>query len=346
MNRIRLRRGGRPAFTLVELLVVIAIIGILVALLLPAVQAAREAARRMSCSNNLKQLGVALHNYHDTYKALPMAYFVHINPTNNNVNIQSWGVAVLPFLEQGALYDRYNTSVPACNEMGAAGQANVQLIQTLLEVFICPSAPAGSGRIYDGSLPAGANGLPLPALTWRAAPSDYCITTGVRGVFADVAYANNQGGDRHGAIQEHITVVGAYQGSNRSSTLAAITDGTSNTFLLGERTGGGQIYSKRQPWQSPAAAQLAALNGGGWGDALNGEHWLAGALHSGLPSSPQEGPCGINCTNLRSYGFHSFHPGGCHFLMADASVQFLTESAPALAIAGRITRQKGEVLPQ
>jgi hypothetical protein len=322
--------------------VVIAIIGILVALLLPAVQAAREAARRSSCSNNLKQLGLALHNYHDTHKSMPIGWFVSF--AGASFNIQGWGVAVLPFMEQGALYDKYDVRVPPVNEAGPIGQANVQLIQTPLEVFVCPSAPGGFGRIYNGGVPAGA--LPgLPALTWKAAPSDYCVTTGVLGVYANIAYSGNSGGSRHGTMTELITVNNVAPGGNKVAGLAAVLDGTSNTFVLGERTGGGIIYSKRLPWAQ--SATYAPVNGGGWGDALNGEHWLGGTLFSGLPAAglPPEGPCGINCTNLRGKGYHSFHPGGCQFVMADASVQFLTETAPALAIAGRITREKGELLP-
>src|SRR6056297_1076372 len=95
----------RRGFTLVELLVVIAIIGILVALLLPAVQAAREAARRMQCGNNLKQMALAMHNYHDTHKAFPFSYM--IDPSN--LNVQSWGTRLLPFIEQSAIYDRWDS---------------------------------------------------------------------------------------------------------------------------------------------------------------------------------------------------------------------------------------------
>jgi prepilin-type N-terminal cleavage/methylation domain-containing protein len=334
---------SRCGFTLVELLVVIAIIGILVALLLPAVQAAREAARRMSCGNNLKQIGLGLHNYHDVYKEYPMAYFVHIDPPGA-FNIQAWGTMVLPFLEQKPLHDQYDFRYPPVNQGGPIGQANMQLIQTWLDVFACPSAP-GRNRIYDGGLPANPSGLPLPALTWRAAASDYCVPTGVRGAFGNIAYAGNQGGNRHGVLQDHITIGSMPVAGNRPANMATIVDGTSNTFLIGERTGGGQIFSKRTIWASPAAGPLGAANGGGWGDALNGEHWLSGTLYSGLPAAPQEGPCGINCTNLRGYGFHSFHPGGCQFLMADASVQFIAESAVQLAVAARITREKGEVNP-
>ena len=345
------RRHVRGGFTLVELLVVIAIIGILIALLLPAVQAAREAARRSQCTNNLKQLGLGLHNYADAFQTFPMAYFVYINPGTGNINIGSWGLAVLPYIEQAALKQQYNSNVPAANEFGAIGQANIAVLSTPLNTFVCPSAPGGpQARIYDGAIPAGA--VPgLPALTWRAAPSDYCVTTGVLGVFANLAYANfpgGAGGNRHGALRDHITIVGANVG-NAPCRFADITDGTSNTWVLGERTGGNDIYTKTTSWNlAPAAtkAQLVAANGGGWGDPLNGEHWLGGTLASGLPFPPQQGPCAINCTNLRGYGFHSFHPGGCNFLVADGSVSFTSETTDAFIIAARITRQKGEVIPQ
>src|SRR4030067_2574332 len=141
-----MRRAFRKAFTLVELLVVIAIIGILIALLLPAVQAAREAARRTQCSNNLKQIGLGLHNYHDTYKTFPFSYM--IDPSN--LNVQMWGVRILPYIEQGPIYDQWNNETPPINEAGLLGfhaavvAKNLQLIQTPLEVVACPSTPASA----------------------------------------------------------------------------------------------------------------------------------------------------------------------------------------------------------
>ncbi len=326
-------RVRKPGFTLIELLVVIAIIGILVSLLLPAVQAAREAARRMQCSSNLRQLGIAFHNYHDAHRAFPISYFVDNPP----LNIQSYGVMLLPYVEQQALWDQFNTRFPAANEAGPVGQSNVAIISKPLDIFICPSAPGGRDRVYDGMIPAGAV-AGLPQLTWRAAPSDYCVTTGVRGVFAHLAYRGDPGGELHGALQPHI--VGS---AKPQSDMASMTDGSSNTFLLGERYGGSTIYSRRNI-STIVPDPYPAMNGGGWGDALNGEHWLAGTLNSGLTWPPQEGPCGINCTNLRGYGFYSMHAGGCHFLMGDASVQFINANVDQLVIAIGITAKKGDKL--
>ncbi len=326
-NSARVSRG----FTLVELLVVIAIIGILVALLLPAVQAAREAARRMQCSNNCKQIGLAIHNYHDTFKALPLAWYLDQVSTAPLLNGEPWGVGILMFMEQQPLYDQYNHRVAPLDQ---TSPANVAIIQTPLAAYVCPSAPGGLERRYTF------NAAPtLPVTATNIAPSDYMVTTGVRGAFANVAYNGNPGGNRDGAMKVHGPM-----GNNQSGRLADIIDGTSNTFLIGERTGGNNIYNKRTV--APGLAPLVPSNGGGWGDVLNGECWLAGSLYTGAATvPPAEGPCGINCTSARGYGFHSFHPGGTHFVMADASVQFMNETANALSIAGRITSQKGELMP-
>jgi len=345
MGTSRACRRSQGGFTLVELLVVIAIIGILIALLLPAVQAAREAARRSQCTNNLKQLALGLHNYHDTLKAFPFAWMLDLR----NLNCQGWGPRVLPFIEQMPLYQAYDSRVPAVTEAAAIGTGfsdavaknNVRLISTPLAVFVCPSSPGGSaaGRIYNGKIPQGSIGFGLPPvdLTWTAAPSDYCISTGVRGTFANLAYSGNAGGSRHGAIQPMTPF------DSMASSMADIKDGTSSTILLGERVGGPEMWwkGKEVPITYMGGA-LHGVNGGGWGDFLNGEHWLRGALYDGRPG-PDGGPCGINCSSIRGDGFYGFHPGGCQFAYCDGSVRFLVESVAPFILAGMITREKGEV---
>ena len=328
-----LRTKRQSAFTLVELLVVIAIIGILVGLLLPAVQAAREAARRMQCSNNLKQLGLAFHNYESAYKTFPNSWYA--GGPAPPYNLQSGLIGILPYLEQTALYSQYDSKVSPVNERGPVGVANVAIISNVLPMFVCPSAPGGgTERVYNAKVPAGA--LPgLAASTWRAAPSDYCVTSGVRATFGNIAYSNNQGGQREGAL------VAANVQTAPKSSMGSIIDGTSNTFLMGERTGGPFIYSGIVRITVPAP--VSETNGGGWGDPLIGEHWLAGAVRGAKAFPIPEGGCAINCTNIRGQGFHSFHSSGAQFVMGDGSVQFNSASIEPFVFAARITRGKGEV---
>jgi prepilin-type N-terminal cleavage/methylation domain-containing protein len=143
---VHLRSSSR-GFTLVELLVVIAIIGVLVALLLPAVQAAREAARRMSCGNNLKQVGLAFHNYSDTFLRFPpqdLAAAVPRCPAPNNNFKWGWGTAILPFIGQGRLYDKLKPD--GCNMPPATTIGGQPLLQTYLKSFICPSNGSGEAE--------------------------------------------------------------------------------------------------------------------------------------------------------------------------------------------------------
>jgi prepilin-type N-terminal cleavage/methylation domain-containing protein/prepilin-type processing-associated H-X9-DG protein len=327
----------RRALTLIELLVVIAIIGILVSLLLPAVQAARDAARRTECSNQLKQLALGMTHYHDTYKTFPFAFMVDLA----NLNAQVWGTRILPYIEQTAMAEQYDSRVPAFDQAenfgfdSAAAQLNRRLIQKTLPVFVCPSAP-GANRTYHGELPADAlqSGVPPLSLTWRAAPADYCVTPGVQGDFAELAYAGHVPGPLLGAIQP----IGGPFGM-RSSRIADIQDGASKTIMIGERVGGPDIYPKALEAVLPPMAKLA--NGGGWGDILNGEHYLEGALFDGWPG-PNGGPCAINCTNRRGGGFFSFHPGVCQFAFCDGSVHAINETIDAFTFASMITRNNEE----
>jgi prepilin-type N-terminal cleavage/methylation domain-containing protein len=339
---LRPRRG----FTLVELLVVIAIIGVLVALLLPAVQAAREAARRSSCSNNLKQLGLGMHNYEGSFSSLPYAYTMAYQPgVTGDMIAHGWGVRILPFIEQQPLHDRYDYRI------SLADAPNQAVMSTHLKVMQCPSTP-GQNRLHRFLVPAGAvqGVLPTSNVTFDESAGDYAPTTGVRGVYSNTAYANfpgGGGGQRDGALS-----------GNDAVRLAAITDGTSNTILLAELAGRNDLWARvdggskriviRYPGHPSPGNPMQNNYGGGWANPYNGENWISGALFSFAASGAnitQEGPCGVNCTNLVGRNIFSFHPGVAQAVLVDGSVRTFSESVNGQVLAYMITRGKGEPVP-
>ena len=175
-------------FTLIELLVVIAIIAILIALLLPAVQQAREAARRTQCKNNLKQLGLGFHNYHDTFRTFPKPAILGLNVAAGLEIVQgvSWGTLLLPFLDQAPLYNNYDTNLSPFDP------ANVAATETILNGFLCPSTPR-SENVTEYTIPAGValgGGFPGTAAPndFRGGASDYST---LNGMFDDFAIAAN-----------------------------------------------------------------------------------------------------------------------------------------------------------
>ncbi len=294
------------AFTLVELLVVIAIIGILVALLLPAVQAAREAARRMSCQNNMKQLGLALHNYHDTHKALP--------PSSTRSPRHSWAPFLLPFIEQGNLYDQYDWN------RNWDHRNNQPAITTPVSVFRCPSAPSRLKRLDTVR-----RGI-------MSATCDYAPIAGVASIVVRSGYIQNT--DLRGAIVARLFV-----------RMAEITDGTSNTIFMGEDAdrpafwiSKGRGPNNNTPGGGNLSVRNGRVRGAGWADTSN-----AIPLHTFRRDGLRvPGPCPINCTNNNEA--FSFHPGGFDTAFADGSVRFLAETISIATYAGLITRSGSEVV--
>ena len=216
-------------FTLIELLVVIAIIAVLIALLLPAVQSAREAARRMQCVNNLKQMGIALHNYHDALSIFPPGYIAaskFIDGETDTAPGWSWASMILPQLDQPPLYSSINVYLPI------QAPANTTVDQTILTAFLCPSDQIPSG----GTFPV-TDGLGNTVAT--VAPSSYAACTGSDA--ADVALGLNNDGSGNGLFFR-----------NSGVRIAAITDGTSQTIAILERAWG--IRRGPGPGQLPAAS--------------------------------------------------------------------------------------------
>jgi prepilin-type N-terminal cleavage/methylation domain-containing protein len=314
----------RQAFTLVELLVVIAIIGVLIALLLPAVQAAREAARRTQCLNNLKQLGLAVHNFHDTHQRLPSS----VRPTGLTPLPRIAGMTfLLPFFEQGNLYDRY---VQTSNWHHPE---NAEVVNTRIPGLLCPSTP-NPDRI---------DGLP-EASPWQAtvgAVTDYSPTIYVDQRLKDLGLVDEAG---KGMLE--------YNGRPR---LADVTDGLSNTIMYAESAGRPFLYRGRKRISDNLT--LHRVNAGGWCRPAS-DISIDGSSFDGtvLP-----GPCAINCTNgedvagmpfphpyyvtIGTSEPFSFHPGIAHFAFGDGSARAISQQIGIREFAALVTRGGAEVTP-
>ncbi len=292
-------------FTLIELLVVIAIIAILIALLLPAVQQAREAARRTHCKSNLKQIGIALHNYHDINSSFPSGY-IRNDPSNTNTHWPAtrregwgWGALLLPQLEQTNLHEQLGVSrfelLEVLSGNGSLTPQEAQaLLQTRLEVFVCPSDAnkelAHADRHFGGGIGTDAGGLG----NWRPGLANYIAVRGTR-------EQSQQSNDCQGAMFFNSAI-----GFND------IVDGTSNTFAVGERETicgrAGSWIGVRNPEGNGTRAFFYVVGHG------------QGTINA--PSPPINWGDRDGCGE----GFSSLHPGGAQFLFCDGSVKFISES--------------------
>ncbi len=293
----------RRGFTLVELLVVIAIIGVMVGLLLPAVQAAREAARRMQCSNNLKQLALALHNYHDTMRIFPPGTVRLTNPPDatgddgneiypNNPE-WAWSAMILPQIEQGNLFDslgigRGRTMAAAFADTTSV-PTGLQLMQTPLAGYLCPSDPGDS--LNDNRKFAQVTGpLPTPSGGYALGKSNYPGNGG------------NEGDT-------------GFFGKNSRTGMRDVIDGLSNTIMVGER-------SSLKPNQTAQPYAAVWAGRGGNNEAQN----VRTSAYRGYTAYKMNSGVSDTGVTWPDEGFGSIHPGGAQFAFGDGSVRFISET--------------------
>lgn len=310
----RTNRNRRIAFTLIELLVVIAIIAVLIALLLPAVQQAREAARRTQCKNNFKQLGLALHNYHDAFSLFPYASANGPYSTPAHVLNHSGYVLLLPYMDQGPLYNTVNFSAPMGNNLGATW------------------GPVGGAVLAAGGTPANNAAVSSVKLSGLLCPTDngkqFYVGDGNYGCVSGVlAYMTTYGFSSTSPNawvywQSENQYARAMFGENSNSSLRDITDGSSNTVAMVETTlnvDDGHVMSWACRAYAGSSIDFAALSGGGrrindWGCCS----WTTPPY--GTYQVGQLGEWG---------GPGSLHTGGMQVVLGDGSVRFISENIDA-----------------
>jgi prepilin-type N-terminal cleavage/methylation domain-containing protein/prepilin-type processing-associated H-X9-DG protein len=338
----------RRGFTLIELLVVIAIIAVLIALLLPAVQAAREAARRAQCVNNLKQLGIAMHNYHDVSNSLPPGGMAIVDGT--------WQLFILPYIEQTPLYNAYNMTgtyeIPGSggvkNTDGSlryGGVAQLTVTSARINTLTCPT---------DSPSP----GYPSPIATMPISFHNYVVNFGNAGYYQQLSAApNGYGGTTFSAPYPPNVWLGApfsdaepsyYPARLLVYNFASITDGLSNTLMASETVQG-----------QPNGTNNDLRGFTWWGESAAFETWLApnsplpdvlettgycAALYPAMFSTNP--PCTAPYTTSQgvTYAARSRHPGGVNALMCDGSVRFIKNTINLATYRALSTTQGGEVI--
>jgi prepilin-type processing-associated H-X9-DG protein len=279
---------------------------VLIGLLLPAVQKVREAANRMACTNNLKNLGLALHHYENSHgkfppvKVLgPAAQAGVLWPTNHGL-----GVFILPFIEQQNLAIQYHW------DLNGSDQGNQPVASAHVKIFQCPSAEPDRYMTFG----------PFETYGGRGGCGDYAPTEGVAPVLAGMGLIDPVA-DYKGVLELNVL-----------TPIAAITDGTANTILLAEDAG------RPRAWRAGSAGEDQIISGCGW-CGVNNPLTIRGSTPNG---EAHPGPCAINCTNDGE--LYSFHPGGANAVFADGSVHFLKAGMSIRVLAALVTRAGGEVV--
>ena len=291
-------------FTLIELLVVIAIIGVLVALILPAVQAARESARKMACQNNLRQLNLACHIFESARGGFPAVYASSTQP--------GWMTAVLPYIEQDNLSKLWPTGLDP-NDTQWTSPAYAGVVSTPLRVQNCPSNSL-RGQV-----------LGPPAFAFTAATADYA---------ASASFNSSLYGQLYSATDVDTT---APMQMGTLGRLAAVTDGTSHTILLVEMAGRPWWYLPTKQRSTATVNNPRTYGFGFW--AHNNAHNIATFLADGSATGTV---CAINCSN--QFGVYGFHISGANIALADGSVRMLANGLAPKTLAALVTRAAGEGL--
>jgi len=299
----------RRGFTLIELLVVIAIIAVLVALLLPAVQMAREAARRSQCKNNLKQIGLGMVNYESAYGMYPTRTIGAANGRRRH-SVLSRLFAFIDRTDMAEAYD-FNSHWYEAPNHGVINQH--------VSVFLCPSTV--NAERFDTS--SYSPGSPAPSFSGPRACTDYGELNFVQpALFAMGLVDATTNASPNGALRDDFT----------NCRLRDFTDGTTSTILLAECAARPTAYLQGKKI-------TGTISGAGWADFRHGFD-----LHGADPATGnQPGSCPINCTNANEV--YSFHTGGAHFLFADGSVRFLSEAISIRELARLITIQADDLTP-
>jgi len=324
-------RRVRSGFTLIEILVVIFIIGLLVALLLPAVQWAREAARKLTCTNNVRQIGLAVQSYESLNEALPDLYNGSFLPQPRHVydeyHFFSWRTSILPQLGETSIHSSLDMSLPAT--VGA----NQAAINMEIPVFLCPSTKNKNSTVPDISpFPTSFVG-PESFPRGTAARNDYEVIGGI--LVERIRSSTDFSSILFGAWGEPNYVRGGWiWGRSRRALLSDITDGLSNTILVGETAGRPDLFEKGQPmkpyrdiekYNSPMTPHQAA--------------WAVSTLFVTIVH-----PRGHAVNETNKQGLFSFHSGGANVALADGSVRFLAESTDEKVLTALVTRAGGEAV--